>query len=103
MIFVTVGSGAWHDHVVTVATLGNRDGFLKCAQRRLLGTVVNHRNRPRSAAKFLVIVHGGVDTVQRARDVLETVGSADARTHPGTLRRIESFRLLIIHPQRRRP
>ncbi|MCB1823104.1 MAG: general stress protein [Candidatus Competibacteraceae bacterium] len=37
------------------------------------------------ANKFLVIVHGGADAVQRARDVLETAGSTDARTHSGTL------------------
>ena len=61
MIFVTARGGEWHDHVVTVATVGNRDGLLKCAQRRSLGIFVNHRNRPRSASKFLAIVHSGAD------------------------------------------
>ena len=36
------------------------------------------------ANKFLVVVHGGGDAVQRARDVLATAGSADVQMHPGT-------------------
>ncbi len=36
------------------------------------------------ANKFLVIVHGGADAIQRARDVLATAGSTDVQTHPGT-------------------
>ena len=42
------------DHVVTVATVGNRDGLpMKVRSTTVaIGTLVNHRNRPRSASKF---------------------------------------------------
>lgn len=36
------------------------------------------------ANKFLVVVHGGGDAVQRARDVLMTAGGTDIQTHLGT-------------------
>lgn len=35
------------------------------------------------ANKFLVITHGGAETVQHARDVLATAGCTDVQTHPG--------------------
>ncbi|MCP5426541.1 MAG: DUF1269 domain-containing protein [Gammaproteobacteria bacterium] len=36
------------------------------------------------ANKFLVMVHGGGDVLQRAREVLANAGSADIQTHFGT-------------------
>jgi hypothetical protein len=37
------------------------------------------------ADKFLIVIHGAADDIQRARSVLVAAGSGDVLTHPGTV------------------